>query len=434
MAAAHPVQVNKAELICSICSDLFQDPVTTECGHSFCQDCITQLCEEGEITDVCPLCRQKFRKENLKPNRELKNIVDSVRQLSASQGEEEVPKCETHKEPLKFYCKDDKSPICLYCKESRPHRGHMVVLIEEAVEDYKETIRKQLEGAEATYEKLHQLVSKDKKLFPQSAREEEYKRLQKLADKTAILFQVDTKGQGRRFEDAASQPQPCEPDVPGRDIDMKGELRGHEETHTKATYTFRKGVELFVRERENVERPARHWAGVEPSSVRTRMSSGRSFPRVPELSPSASAAKRQPGNGAQSVVAELLAEVGLCGDKDLLEQLSDVTLDRATAHPRLDLSRDGKSVRHTGTRQDLPENPACVFGSPGFTSGRHYWEVEGPKRIGVYLDYETGKVTFYKTENMAEISSLTAEFAGEVFPFFQLTAKGSYMKLSPCQK
>ncbi|XP_072890991.1 E3 ubiquitin-protein ligase TRIM39-like [Hemitrygon akajei] len=66
---------------------------------------------------------------------------------------------------------------------------------------------------------------------------------------------------------------------------------------------------------------------------------------------------------------------------DTINQVS-VTLDVETANPYLEVSEDRKSVRWTWTRRDLPDTGkrftkrACVLGSEGFTSGRHYWEVE----------------------------------------------------------
>uniref|UniRef100_A0A674JN11 RING-type E3 ubiquitin transferase n=1 Tax=Terrapene triunguis TaxID=2587831 RepID=A0A674JN11_9SAUR len=69
----------------------------------------------------------------------------------------------------------------------------------------------------------------------------------------------------------------------------------------------------------------------------------------------------------------------------------DVTLDPDTAHPKLVLSEDRKHVRSRDTCQDLPDNPEifdthpCVLGAEGFTGGRRYWEVEVEGKIGWYL-------------------------------------------------
>ncbi|NXP12722.1 TRI39 ligase, partial [Thinocorus orbignyianus] len=60
----------------------------------------------------------------------------------------------------------------------------------------------------------------------------------------------------------------------------------------------------------------------------------------------------------------------------------DVTLDPATAHPRLVVSGDLKRVRWEYLLRDLPGLPQrfeadpCVLGRESFSSGRHSWVVD----------------------------------------------------------
>ncbi|NXA33071.1 TRI69 ligase, partial [Eudromia elegans] len=154
-----------------------------------------------------------------------------------------------------------------------------------------------------------------------------------------------------------------------------------------------------------------------------------------------------------------------------------VTLDPQTAHPNLVLSADLSSVRHSDTRQRLPGAPQrldaslAVLGAQGFTTGRHYWEVEVEKktkwtlgvvkgsinrkerrplspgegywvimlrngrelkvldvpakglllhaaisRVGVYLDYEGGQVSFYEAGAMSHIYTFRGAFAETLYP------------------
>ncbi|XP_027594653.2 butyrophilin subfamily 1 member A1-like [Pipra filicauda] len=77
-------------------------------------------------------------------------------------------------------------------------------------------------------------------------------------------------------------------------------------------------------------------------------------------------------------------------------EAANVVLDPDTAHCELVLSDNGKGVKRLDTRQDIPDTPKrfnpwrCVLGCEGFTSGRHYWEVEvenaGEWIVGIFRD------------------------------------------------
>ncbi|XP_054663697.1 butyrophilin subfamily 1 member A1-like [Grus americana] len=73
-----------------------------------------------------------------------------------------------------------------------------------------------------------------------------------------------------------------------------------------------------------------------------------------------------------------------------------VTLDPNSAHPKLVLSADGRSVRRGRARQDLPDTPerfdtrCCVLGQEGFREGRHCWGVEVKGEVGGYSWWAVG--------------------------------------------
>ncbi|TDH03560.1 hypothetical protein EPR50_G00164960 [Perca flavescens] len=57
--AATPDLFSEQELTCSICLDLFNQPVSTPCGHNFCQACIGGYWASGAAC-TCPLCKRQF--------------------------------------------------------------------------------------------------------------------------------------------------------------------------------------------------------------------------------------------------------------------------------------------------------------------------------------------------------------------------------------
>ncbi|XP_044856685.1 E3 ubiquitin-protein ligase TRIM52-like [Mauremys mutica] len=137
MAAKRGIQELQEAVICSICLAYFNDPVILKCGHNFCRACITQYCQESDPSPRyrCPQCREPFREGEFQPNRELRNVVEIAKKFPAPRGERA---CEKHEALLQLFCEVDQTPICLVCRESRSHKDHPVLPIEEAAQDYQQ--------------------------------------------------------------------------------------------------------------------------------------------------------------------------------------------------------------------------------------------------------------------------------------------------------
>ncbi|XP_073479394.1 E3 ubiquitin-protein ligase TRIM8-like isoform X1 [Aquarana catesbeiana] len=190
----------RAELKCSVCLNIYTDPVMLPCGHNFCRVCIDCVLgtQEGSGGFFCPVCRKRFRsRPALQRNITLHNIVEKV--VSAQPDQEEsgvfcthcedshcvdspVPairscllcevslcdkhlrvhnkspehilcdptlsmesrKCSIHKKILEHYCTGDKTCICVYCVTGE-HKGHEMESLDEASEKKKETLRNVLQ-------------------------------------------------------------------------------------------------------------------------------------------------------------------------------------------------------------------------------------------------------------------------------------------------
>ncbi|XP_066474086.1 zinc finger protein RFP-like isoform X1 [Tiliqua scincoides] len=163
MAAVEKLQ---AEVTCSICLEYFQDPVSIDCGHNFCRPCILDCWAKSQDRLSCPQCRETIPDGNLRSNRELKNVVELVKNLKLEGVAGAAPEgaglvCPKHQEPLKLFCQQDQVPICVICRESRDHRPHEVLPVEEAAQEYKNKIQAEIETLKSEREDLKTVKQND---------------------------------------------------------------------------------------------------------------------------------------------------------------------------------------------------------------------------------------------------------------------------------
>uniref|UniRef100_A0AAZ1XQM7 RING-type domain-containing protein n=1 Tax=Oreochromis aureus TaxID=47969 RepID=A0AAZ1XQM7_OREAU len=60
MSAAINLQFED-QIMCSICLNVFTDPVSTPCGHNFCKNCISQHWKTNRRY-TCPICNKVFKR------------------------------------------------------------------------------------------------------------------------------------------------------------------------------------------------------------------------------------------------------------------------------------------------------------------------------------------------------------------------------------
>lgn len=129
------------EVTCPICLELLTEPLSLDCGHSFCQICITTNSKESVTGQKgarkCPVCRINYESGKLRPNWHLANIVQRIREVKLSLQEQEKHLCAHHGEKLLLFCEEDGKVICWLCERSQEHRGHPTFLMEEVAQEYQ---------------------------------------------------------------------------------------------------------------------------------------------------------------------------------------------------------------------------------------------------------------------------------------------------------
>nr|XP_040042796.1 E3 ubiquitin-protein ligase TRIM39-like isoform X1 [Gasterosteus aculeatus aculeatus] len=510
------------QFLCSICLDVFTDPVTTPCGHNFCMNCINEHWNTSD-QNLCPMCNKDFiTRPDLRVNTFISEMVVQFRQsaqqkASSSSSEKQESKpgevpcdvctgtkvkalksclvclvsyCETHLEPhltalrlkthqlmdpvenlegrmctkhdkpLELFCKSDQTCVCALCSVL-DHKNHDVVPLEEEYEEKKVELKK-------TEAEIQQMIQKRR------VKIQEIKHSVDLSEEDA----------GR---EKAEGVQVFTDLMESVERGLKELLKTIEEKQ-EAT---KKQAEAFIRElEEEISELMKRSAEVEQLSLPEDHLHLLQSSNIHQPPPTKDWTEVSVCPSYEGTVVRAVSQLEETLSKKMKKWFAelktvqmfavDLTLDPETAHPLLILSDDGKQVKCGDVNKKLPNNPErfsiwlCVLTKQSFSSGRFYFEVQvegktdwdlgviresvdrkgiisqspqngywiiclingnkykasdgpsvvlsvksGPQKVGVFVDYEEGVVSFYDVEAAALIYSFTGcSFTEKLFPFF----------------
>ncbi|KAL7875493.1 hypothetical protein AOLI_G00104560 [Acnodon oligacanthus] len=507
--------LSEDQLQCSICLDVFTDPVTTPCGHNFCRVCLKE-CWDSSSRCQCPVCKEEFsRRPELRVNTFISGLAAQFKksvQVKSSRAPEErpikptkvlcdscseeklealkscldcgvsycqshlalhktTPKlkkhrlmdpvenledyiCQKHERPLELFCRDDQTCVCQFCTET-DHKTHSTVPIEEESGEKKTQLGKtQAEVQQMIQDRLTKIeeIKQSVQLSKKSSEKEKadsvevFRALLRCIERSqAELLEVmeeKQKAAERQAEEFIKELEQEITELKRRDTEL--EQLSHTEDHLHLLQVY-----------PSLCSPphTKNWTEVRINTHLRVKTLRRALTRLQE---------------------ELSKEM------EKIPEIMDVTLDPDSANPFLLLSDDGKQVRVGDKRQNLPDKPerfdhcVCVLGKEGFSSGRFYYEVQvrgktkwdlgvttessnrkgqvkaspenrywtvflrnktqykaldspsvplslkqAPQKVGVFVDYEEGLVSFYDVESRSHIYCFTGQtFTEKLYPLF----------------
>ncbi|XP_063346771.1 nuclear factor 7, brain-like [Pelmatolapia mariae] len=448
-------------LSCHVCSETFSDPVSLSCSHSFCSSCLQKFWEQAK-NKHCPICKRKSSKDLPCVNFTLKELADSFsgREKSGSsetqKGEKKLTVvCSKHEEVPKLFCVDEQRVVCTVC--DFPHQqSHKVVPVEEAVSDLKEQLKSDLKSLQDKRNKYKQV-------------EETYNEMREHMKKQLLSTERQIRAEFKKLQQFLKEEEESRLAALREEEEQKGRTISREMKMIEEQISSLSDSVSAV-EDELQKHSVPFLSSYKDTQSRARAQSSVSDPQLV--------------SGALIDVAKHLGNLSFRVWEKMKEKVhfSPVILDQNTANCCLYLSDDLTSVRQGDTNQQLPDNPErntkypTVFGSEGFSSGKHSWEVEvgdhpdwivglgkdsfdrkgersalskyevwclvhrGGKynngagktvtvkkslqRIRVQLDYDRGEVSFYDPEDMTHIYTHRHTFTEKLFPFFEVGEAG----------
>ncbi|XP_038158055.1 E3 ubiquitin-protein ligase TRIM21-like [Cyprinodon tularosa] len=423
------------------------------------------ICRENKLTAVksCLVCQASYCEKHLAPH--LRDPVMMKHSLTDPATFSTRHLCRKHNRPLEMFCKKDQTPVCRSCTE-RDHKQHEIVPMEKE----SRRIKAHLKVAQSEIQQMIQNRLKrceELKNSIELSRIDKDKEIQTSAHIASMAIKAIERNQALLIEEIEEKHEAAK--RRGEDLieELNQEIDELQRRCSELQYLKDTKDQLHLLQSfPCLTSPpsSTNWSevSVEPDiyirSVRA------SFSKLVDLC-------RELEN---NLCAEEINKIG--------NYAVDVTLDPRTAANWLLLSPDGKKVSLSGQQgiQSLPKDPrrfdscVAVLGQQSYTFGRRYWVVkvgdktdwdlgvakesinrkgsitvrpdngywaicrrkgeslracagpsvilklqEIPSKVGVYLDYEDGSVSFYNADTKSHIYTYKGCcFTEPVYPYF----------------
>ncbi|XP_004688343.1 PREDICTED: E3 ubiquitin-protein ligase TRIM50 isoform X1 [Condylura cristata] len=438
-------------LQCPVCLEVFKEPLMLQCGHSYCQGCLLSLSRHLDSELRCPVCRQEVDGSS-SPNFSLARVIEALRRS----GDQEPRVCAQHRNPLSLFCEKDQELICGLCGLLGPHKYHRVTPVSTVYSRMKEELAVLISDLKQEQAKVDEHIAKlvnnrtrivnESDVFSWVIRRE-FQELHHLVDEEKARCLEGVEGHTRGL-------------VASLDLQLE-QARGTRERLVQAEYV----LEQFSNESHHEFIRKYH-------SLASRAELQQARPLEGVFSPISFKPGLHQADIKLTVWKRLFHKV--------LPAPESLKLDPATAHPLLELSKGNTVVQCGVLAQRCAIQPerfdysTCVLASRGFSCGRHYWEVvvgsksdwrlgvikgtasrkgklskspehgvwlvglkEGrvyeafgcprvplpvcghPHRIGIYLHYEQGELTFFdadRPDDLRPLYTFQADFQGKLYP------------------
>uniref|UniRef100_A0A8C6WY15 Uncharacterized protein n=1 Tax=Neogobius melanostomus TaxID=47308 RepID=A0A8C6WY15_9GOBI len=433
--------LSEDQFLCSICLEVFTDPVTTPCGHSFCNICINKHWDNS--LKSCLVCQTSYCPNHLTPH----NTVPRLKkhQLIAPVENLEERICPEHERLLELFCRDHSQLICVQCSYS-DHKSHNTVPLKEQCEEEQSELQQKIQERKEKIQELQRSVELSQENADREMKEgvEFFNDLMKLVQQSLDQFKQSIEQKHQEIKEKAEELM----------TEVESEISALEQRRAQMEEIWKSDDHFHFVQTFTSVKPAPEMNDWTEVSVRAPSYEGRVAIAVSEL-----------------LITKLNPKIKELFDDELKQAKKhavDVILDPDTAHPNLDVSQNYKQVQYMVRQTFLSDTPErfsktlCVLGKQKFSSGKFYYEVQvkgktiwylgvakesanrnmGSKyktpqngfwrmfagnnhpylcsalvKVGVFVDYEEGLMCYFNAETSALLCFFSdCCFTGNIIP------------------